>query len=133
MKPYAPRVFSLLAFLALLFSVSLSAFAAPAQPLGEDVVSVKPEVSAAAQTYSIKVVSSGSVKKITVSATLYEKGLIFYGQVDTMAGSSSGSPYTCTDSYAIQSGKTYKIAYTVTVTYTDGTSETTSDEYVTTA
>lgn len=133
MKPYAPRVCSLLAFLALLFSVSLSAFAAPAQPLSEKNVRATASVSASAQTYSVTVVCRSSVKKITVSATLYEKGLIFYDQVDTMAGSSSGSPYTCTDSYAIQSGKTYKIAYTVTVTYTDGTSETKSNEYVTTA
>lgn len=133
MKTYAPRIFSALAFFALLFSMSLSAFAAPVQPLAENNVHVTPSVSAAAQTYSVRVSATGSVKKIEVSATLYEKGLILYGQVDTMSGSSSSSPYTCSDSYAIQRGKSYKLIYTVTVTYTNGASDTLSDEYIVTA
>lgn len=131
MKTTMKKLMSVLLAFTLAFSLALSVCAEKISPRATGQISVSPFITSS--SYGVTVSVSGlSVKKIDVSLTLDEKGLIFYGQVNTASGSSAVNPYTCSGSYTVKSGKTYRMTYTVTVTYTNGASDTLSDEYIVT-
>lgn len=62
--------------------------------------------------------------KTEVNGVLYEDGWLWDTQVSSCANSSSGSACTATGYYAFQNNKKYRLDYSATFYYADGTSET---------
>lgn len=78
-------------------------------------------------SYTVTAYASSSVKSVSVSGTLYESGLFgIWHSVASCTNSSQGNRCVATGTYATKSGKSYKLEYAATFTYTNGTSETVS-------
>lgn len=120
----AKTIFTLLLALALMAALACPAFAAGIQPYYVGDGAISGNINRSAGTYSAKATTKSMATRIEVSATLYEKGLIFYSQVSSTSNSGSGTACTASGSYSYQSGKTYKLEYSATFYYADGTSET---------
>lgn len=110
------RIFSLLLSLVLVFVLAYSCLAQSIRPFYNGSGNVRAIINNS--SYSVKAEAVSSVTKITVSGTLYEKGLFgIYGKVDSCSSSS----------YSLKSGKTYRLDYSATFYYSDGTNETISN------
>ena len=69
-----------------------------------------------------------NISRISVSATLYEKGFLgTYHQVSSCSNTSNSTLCTASSSYSLKSGKTYRLDYSATFYYSDGTNETISN------
>lgn len=120
------RLFSLLLSLVLVFVLAYSCLAQSIRPFYNGSGNVWAIINNS--SYSVKGESVSSVTKITVSGTLYEKGLFgIYGKVDSCSNSSSARYCTASSSYSLKSGKTYRLDYSATFYYSDGTNETISN------
>lgn len=118
------RMIALLVSFVLLMSLACPVFAADMQPYYVGDGTVSGTISRSAGAFSARATTKSRANKIEVTATLYEKGLIFYSQVASSSNSGSGTACTASGSYSYQSGKTYKLEYSATFYYADGTSET---------
>lgn len=100
--------------------------AAEIQPLlvGDGVV--RGYISRGSGSFSVTASTDGATIKTEVSGVLYEDGLLWDTQVGSCANSSSGSACTATGSYVFQNNKKYRLDYSATFYYTNGTSETVS-------
>lgn len=120
------RLFSLLLSLILVFVLAYSCLAQSIRPFYNGSGNVRAIINNS--SYSVKAEAVSSVTKITVSGTLYEKGLFgIYGKVDSCSSSSSNQYCTASSSYSLKSGKTYRLDYSATFYYSDGTNETISN------
>lgn len=120
------RIFSLLLSLVLVFVLAYSCLAQSIRPFYNGSGNVRAIINNS--SYSVKAETVSSVTKITVSGTLYEKGLFgIYGKVDSCSSSSSNQYCTVRSSYSLKSGKTYRLDYSATFYYSDGTNETISN------
>ena len=82
------RIFSLLLSLVLVFVLAYSCLAQSIRPFYNGSGNVRAIINNS--SYSVKAEAVSSVTKITVSGTLYEKGLFgIYGKVDSCSSSSS--------------------------------------------
>lgn len=133
MKKHSKKFISMALTCIVAVSLGLAAYAQSVVPYDLHPNTIRADISYDSQTYSVACSMASGTKSVTVSATLYQKGLIFYSEVDSLSGSYTTRSFTCEKSYPLERGKTYKVAYTVTVTYTDGTSETIKNEFVKTA
>ena len=120
------RIFSLLLSLVLVFVLAYSCLPQSIRPFYNGSGNVRAIINNS--SYSVKAEAVSSVTKITVSGTLYEKGLFgIYGKVDSCSSSSSNQDWTASSSYSLKSGKTYRLDYSATFYYSDGTNETISN------
>ena len=120
------RIFSLLLSLVLVFVLAYSCLAQSIRPFYNGSGNVRAIINNS--SYSVKAEAVSSVTKITVSGTLYEKGLFgIYGKGDSCSSSSSNQYCTASSSYSLKSGKTYRLDYSATFYYSDGTNETISN------
>lgn len=104
-----------------------AAFAAYAR--WQNVASLSPSISANDDVYSCEVSGLSGTTKIYCSLTLYEKG--WFGTYTKVASTSStyyGSPHVFSGTCDIQSGKTYRLDISATVTR-NGSAETVSDSF----
>lgn len=98
------RIFSLLLSLVLVFVLAYSCLAQSIRPFYNGSGNVRAIINNS--SYSVKAETVSSVTKITVSGTLYEKGLFgIYGKVDSCSSSSSNQYCTARSSYSLKSGK----------------------------
>lgn len=120
------RIFSLLLSLVLVFVLAYSCLAQSIRPFYNGSGNVRAIINNS--SYSVKAETVSSVTKITVSGTLYEKGLFgIYSKVDSCSNSSYDRYCTASSSYSLKSGKTYRLDYSATFYYSDGTNETISN------
>ena len=116
---------ALLLAMVLLWSTLCPVYAAgqPDRMIGDGYV----QGSISTGSYTVTAYASSSVKSVSESGTLYESGLfdIWYS-VASCTNSSQGNRCVATGTYATKSGKSYKLEYAATFTYTNGTSETIS-------
>lgn len=103
------RFLSLAMALAMLLTMSVSAFAYPIQPYNANETTLVGKVNASTQTYSVTVSAPSNTTKIEMTATLYQKQLLGYKEIDTMTASANSWRCTKSESATIESGKTYKI------------------------
>lgn len=80
-----------------------------------------------ANNYNVTAYASSSVKSVSVNGTLYESGLFgIWHNAANCSNSSASNRCVASGTYATKSGKSYKLEYSATFTYTNGTSETVS-------
>lgn len=109
------RVFALLLSMVIALSMSVCAFAEEAQPYNADATDIRAYIYVADQEYSVFVTAPSNVSKINMTATLYQKNLLGYKEVDSMSASATGYSCNKSKSYAFQSGKNYKLEVTAEV------------------
>lgn len=74
--------------------------------------------------YQVDAQTRTGVKKISVSGVLYEKGTIEHGKVSSCSNSSTTSTCMVSSSFNTKPGKSYRLEYSATFSYSDGRSET---------
>ena len=111
------RLIALAMAIAMALTLSVSAFASDSQAWNVGTTKVSGSVSYAKQVYNATVTGPVGTTKTELSMTLYEKGIFGYTEVD----SASATANTCAKSvsYAIKSGKSYKLTVTGKA-YVDG-------------
>lgn len=116
------RMTSLFFVFVFIFMLGCSALAAEPEPyyVGDGTVNGAVEQ----ETYYVSAYASAGVRSISVSGTLYESGWFGYSRIDSCSNTSSGVNCSASGSFSRKSGKTYRLDYTATFYYTDGTSET---------
>ena len=117
-KPLS-RVWALAMVIAIALTLSVSAFASDMQPWNVGSTNVTGYISESTQKYSGTVVGPTGTTKTELDMTLYEKGLLGYKEVDSASVSASGMRCSKNVSYAIKSGKSYKLTVTGKA-YVDG-------------
>lgn len=81
----------------------------------------------ASTSYTVTARTSTSAKSISVTGTLYESGLFgTWHSVGSCTNSGSGIKCMASGAYTLKSGKSYKLEYSATFVYENGTSETVS-------
>lgn len=75
--------------------------------------------------YQVDAQTRTGIKSISVSGTLYEKGTFgTWQRVSNCSNSSTTSNCMASSNYNTKPGKSYKLEYSATFSYTDGQSET---------
>ena len=75
--------------------------------------------------YQVDAQTRTGVKKISVSGVLYEKGTIgTWQKVSSCSNSSTTSTCMVSSSFNTKPGKSYRLEYSATLSYSDGRSET---------
>lgn len=120
------RWFTLVVSLALLAMLACPVLAQSVQPryVGEGYAYGL--ISTGSNQFQVIAGCTSTARRIEVSGTLYEKGLLWDTNVASCSNSTSGSHCTATGSYTFKSGKSYRLDYSATFYYADGTSETIS-------
>lgn len=113
------KIFAIVMAVAMALTVTVSAFAADIQPYNADATQITASVSYASQTYSVTVQAPTGTTKINASATLYQKTLFGYKEIDSVTASASSRTCTKRQSATIEEGKTYKIEVTAEI-YSSG-------------
>lgn len=80
-------------------------------------------ISKSSGNYSVSASSSDAIS-IAVSGTLYEKGWFGYSNVGSCGNSTNGNSCVASSSYGFDGNKSYKLDYSATFHYPDGTNET---------
>ena len=117
---------AILAVMLLFCFLACTAFAV--EPRWTNTASISPNISSS--TYYASVQGVVGTTKIACTLVLSQKGLFgTYSEVARTSSTYYGNPHTFTGSYAVSSGKTYKIDVTAVVT-SNGTSETATSSFV---
>ena len=114
-KTIASRIVAFTMAIAMALTMGVSAFAVEYQPYNADDTTIKGNVSATAQTYSVTVTAPSDTTQIKMEATLYQKQLIGRKEISSMTGSTYTWKCTKSQSAAIEKGKTYVIEVTAQV------------------
>ena len=85
---------------------------------------IQASISCSTGSFNVRADATSGIKSISVSGVLYEKGLFGYNQVSSCSKTSNSMACTAAGTYSFKSGKTYKLEYSATFSYTNGTSET---------
>lgn len=101
--------------IAMALTMTVSAFATPPQPYNADSTVISGTVSYSNQIYRINVSAPAGTTKVNASATLYQKTLLGYKEIDSMTASSNSRTCTKSKSATIEQGKTYKIEVTAEI------------------
>lgn len=109
------RVFALLLSMVIALSMSVCTFAEEAQPYNADATKIRAYIDDVNQSYSASVTAPSGTSKINMTATLYQKNLLGYKEVDSMTASANGNFCSKSKAYAFQSGKNYKLEVTAEV------------------
>ncbi len=121
-KKHYPLLLLLIIFLAAVFSVKAAALAPRYR--GNATISATIRSS----DYYATANGTDNISRISVSATLYEKGFLgTYHQVSSCSNTSNSTLCTASASYSLKSGKNYRLDYSATFYYSDGTNETISN------
>lgn len=113
------RVFALLLAVVAALSMSVCAFAKETQPYNADTTKIRAYIDDVNQIYSASVIAPSSVSKINMTATLYQKNLLGYKEVDSITASANSNFCSKSKSYTFDTSKKYKLEVTAEV-YSDG-------------
>ena len=83
------KVIAIAMVIAMALTMTVSAFASEIQPYNADATQITASVSYASQTYSVTVQAPAGTTKINASATLYQKTLFGYKEIDSMTANVS--------------------------------------------
>ena len=114
-----PRALALAMAIAMALTLSVSAFASDSQAGNVGPPKVSGSVSYAKQVYNATVTGPVGTTKTELSMTLYEKGIFGYTEVDSASATANDRTCAKSVSYAIKSGKSYKLTVTGKA-YVDG-------------
>ena len=107
-----PRTLALAMAIAVALTLSVSAFAFDSQTWNAGSTNVTGYISESTQKYSGTVAGPTGTTKAELDMTLYEKGLLGSKEVDSASASANGMRCSKNVSYAIKSGKSYKLTVT---------------------
>ena len=110
-----PKIFSVLMTVLMALSLMTCALASEYHTNNLDDTNIIGGVSYSAQNYYVTVTAPPTASSIEVSATLYQKQLIGYKEIDSMSASSSYSSLYKSEPCTILSGKTYKLEITAQI------------------
>lgn len=110
----------------LAFSMLMCVQAADLQPyyIGDGFVSGA--ITRSSNSYTVSASSGSGTERVVVSGTLYEKGWLWDKSVASCSNAFNGSGCTASGSYTFDNSKSYRLEYSATFYYSDGTSETVS-------
>lgn len=123
------KVIAIAMVIAMALTMTVSAFASEIQPYNADATQITASVSYASQTYSVTVQAPAGTTKINASATLYQKTLFGYKEIDSMTANVSSWKCVKSQSATIEKGKTYKIEVTAEI-YSGGQWDTITAEKI---
>ena len=112
-----PGMITLLVTVVMLLTLIGSAFATNAQTYNNDESSVYGSIFPT--RYSASVTAPVGTTKTEVTATLYQKQLLWYTKVDSASNSANTNYCAVYKNYTMESGKTYKLEIEARV-YNDG-------------
>lgn len=120
------KVFSIVTAMVLAFSMLMCVQAADLQPyyIGDGFVSGA--ITRSSNSYTVSASSGSGTERVVVSGTLYEKGWLWDKSVALCSNAFNGSGCTASGSYTFDNSKSYRLEYSATFYYSDGTSETVS-------
>ena len=122
-RTFPRKLLAIAMTLAMVLTMTVSAFASNLQPNNADATSVTAAVNAGVKTYSVTITAPDGATKIMFDATLYQKQLFGRKMIDTMSASVNSNICYKSKSVAIESEKTYMIEVTAQV-YSGGTWDT---------
>ncbi|MEA4813971.1 MAG: hypothetical protein VB112_03545 [Oscillospiraceae bacterium] len=118
-----PRIFSVLMTVLMALSLMTCALASEYHTNNLNETLINGSVSYSTQNYSVVVSAPSDTSNIEMSATLYQKQLFGYKEIDSMSASSSYSSLYKSEPCTILSGKTYKLEITAQI-YSGGQCDT---------
>ena len=107
-----PRILSLALATAMMLTMVVSAFAVDITPNNVDRTKLNGVISQNLQAYSATVSGPFNATQTKMEMTLYEKGLLGYMEVNSASASANGRTCNKMVSYALKSGKNYKLTVT---------------------
>lgn len=117
------RLITLILSIGVFLSLAATVFAAGQPRRYNENSTVKGTISQS--FYQVNAKTDVTVKSITVTGTLYEKGTFgTWQRVSNCSNSSTTSNCMASSNYNTKPGKSYKLEYSATFSYTDGQSET---------
>ena len=118
--------FSLLFAIVLAFLLSFPVYALGIESRYVGDGHIQGRIRRESNSYVVTAEAYASVSRIDVSGTLYEDGWIWDTKVGSCSNSSSNTSCTASGSYTFDNSKSYRLEYSDTFYYSDGTSETVS-------
>ena len=117
------RLITLILSIGIFLSLAATAFATGQPRRYNENSTVKGTISQS--FYQVNAKTDVTVKRITVTGTLYEKGTIgTWQKVSSCSNSSTTSTCVGSGNFNTKPGKSYRLEYSATFSYSDGRSET---------
>lgn len=104
--------------------LTLSAYAQEFTPYYVGDGKVTGRISRGTSSYAVVANTNGATDRVEVTGSLYEDGWLWDTKVSSCSNSAAGTACTASGSYTFDNSKKYRLEYSATFYYSNGTSET---------
>lgn len=120
----APKKWCTWFILLLMVVFTLPAYAEKAIPYYVGDGNITGSISRGSNSFVVVASTNGGTNHVEVTGTLYEDGWLWDTRVGSCSNSSNGNVCSASGSYVFDSNKKYRLDYSATFYYSNGTSET---------